>query len=164
LNRSRYILAAALLAAAAVALAATGGWRWLADAAIATAALVHERYGIDIPLALALFGLGEIVFCCSIGAMLAETGKQVSWHNIHEFKLRSLHLGSKRMLRWLWVNRLSWVVPWLVVIVMSLGRVPWWATGAAMVEVGMTLGLGILVSLGLRLPWWNERGVSLEEA
>lgn len=134
-----------------------GAWALgFADFLLATANHVHERYGIDLGIAASLFVTGEILFCVSIAMMLRELGKQVTWASIREFKFHELQLGSRRMVGWLWVNRLSWVVPWLIVAGMSISKVPLWATGAALVEVGLTLAVGIAITAGLRLPWWNQ--------
>lgn len=72
---------------------------------------IHERYGIDVPLAIALFGVGELVFCGSVAMMLRELGQRASWSNVRRFDFKHLELGSRRMVFWLWVNRLSWIVP-----------------------------------------------------
>lgn len=131
-------------------------WDSLQQLLVTTAQHVHGDYGIDVGLSLALFGIGEVFFIASIALMLREVGESISWSAIRKFKIRDLNLGSPRMVALLWVNRASWVIPWLVVIAMSIGRVPWWATGAALVEVGSTLALGVLLTAGLRLPWWNN--------
>ena len=150
-------LAISLAAVAAVVIVLFGVTRWgWAEAAVQTAEAAHRDYGVDVPLALALFGVGEVVFIGSVAMMLREAGSRVTWRRIHAFKIRSLNLGSPRMTVWLWINRASWVVPWVIVILLSLGRVPWWATAAALAEVGATLGLGIVLTLGLKLPWWND--------
>jgi hypothetical protein len=129
-------------------------WDW-GRFIVETAQQAHEDYGINIPLAIALFGVGEVVFIGSIAMMLKVAGEQVTWSSVHAFKLKNLNLGSRRMAMWLWVNRLSWIVPWLVIIAMSITKVPWWATLAALGEVAVTFSVGVVISLGLRLPWWN---------
>lgn len=123
---------------------------------------VHDRYGINIPLALILFGVGEAVFCASVVMMLHELGQKASWRSVRRFDFKHLELGSRRMMFWLWVNRLSWIVPWLVVIGMSVSKVPWWATLLALAEVGSTFLLGLAVTYGFKLPWWNT--ANAEEA
>lgn len=127
-------------------------WSWL----VVLAEGINARYGIDLAIVIALFGVGEILFCGSIAMILQESGKQVSWQVVRTFKMSKLSLGNRRMLGWLWVNRFSWIVPWVIVIIMSAGQVPWVATVAALGEVGATFALGMIVSLGLKLPWWND--------
>lgn len=130
-------------------------WDW-GHSVVHMAQSVHDTYGIDIPVAIGFFGVGEALFVVSVAMMLREAGGQVTWGNIRAFKMKNLNLGSRRMLGWLWVNRLAWIVPWVLVIVVSLGKVPWWATLAALGEAGATFAVGMVISLGLRLPWWNE--------
>lgn len=132
----------------ACVLQVSGAWEWILAVALALAQSVNSRYGINLPLALTLFGIGEIVFCGSIAMMLLEAGQQVTWRQIRTFKIRSLNLGSPRMAYWLWVNRVSWIAPWLVVIVMSMGRVPVLAT-----ITGARKNLGGLLSVhGIEHP------------
>lgn len=157
LKPARRTVLFAALAMAAVTLAVVGVLRWdWGQFVVETAEAVNKKYGVSIPLAVALFGIGELLFIGSVAMMLKEAGTKVTWHNIHAFKLKDLNLGSRRMTAWLWVNRASWVVPWVIVILLSLGKVPWWATAAALTEVGVTLALGIVLTLGLKLPWWNN--------
>jgi hypothetical protein len=156
-RRTKYGLALALIATTVAALWLSGAWRPMWASLATLADYVHVQYGVDIPVALALFGIGELAFCGSVAMMLKEAGQQVTWGSIRSFDLKKLNLGSPRMMGWLWVNRASWVVPWLIVIALSLGKVPWWATVAALLEVGSTLLLGVAISFGLRLPWWNSK-------
>ncbi len=155
-RRARFILV--VIGCALTLLLVTDAWRWFWKSTLQVAELVQDRYGIDLPVAVALFGLGEVLFCGSIAMMLKEAGQQATWKSIRTFNIRELNLGNRRILWWLWVNRLSWSVPWLIVVAMSFGRVPWVATIAALGEVVVTLGIGVLLSLGLRLPWWNQDG------
>jgi hypothetical protein len=154
-RRTRSILFGVLTAVLVAALWTTGAWVPIWTSLRSLAETIHARYGIDVPFAIVLFGIGELVFCFSIAMMLKEAGDNVSWRSIKSFKIKELNLGSRRMMGWLWLNRLSWVVPWLIVISMSMHRVPWWATLAGLAEVGSTLLLGIAVTAGFKLPWWN---------
>lgn len=162
LKVGRWAVAVVALVLVAGVLQVSGAWQWILTAALALAKSVNSRHGINLPFALMLFGIGEIVFCGSIAMMLLEAGQQVTWRQIRTFKIRSLNLGSPRMAYWLWVNRASWIAPWLVVIVMSMGRVPVLATIAAMGEVAATFGVGVLLSFGLKMPWWNEDSALVE--
>jgi hypothetical protein len=138
-------------------LIAVGVFRWgWGDSVVALSQSVHAQYGIDVPLALLLFGGGELVFIGSTAMMLREAGSQVTWRTVRAFKLKDLNLGNRRMMGWLWVNRASWIVPWVAVIALSLGKVPWWVSGAALAEVAATFAVGLLITLGLKLPWWNR--------
>ena len=157
MSRARsWFVPAILVATICAALWSSGWWRPLWDSLEMLARSVHDRYGIDVPFALALFGVGEVLFCLSAAMMLRETGRNVSWRAIHSLDFKHLNLGSRRMMGWLWLNRLSWIVPWLVVIAESIGKVPWWATVAAALEAGSTFLLGVVISFGLKLPWWNS--------
>ena len=152
----RAVIVLAGMAVAFTLLIATDVCRWMWNSVAHVGNFVYQRYGIDLPLALVLFGVGELLFCGSIAMMLKEAGEKITWRGVRLFRIRDLNLGSRRMMGWLWLNRLSWIVPWLVVIAMSIGRVPWWATAVALGEVGATLSLGIFVSLGLQLMMGKE--------
>ncbi len=156
MKHKRSVMLVVWVLLASLLLASLGAWGWIWGEVQQVAAEVHQRYGVDLPAAMALFAVGEVLFLGSIAMMLREAGQRVTWKKLHEFKIRDLNLGSRSMMGWLWVNRLSWIVPWLVVIAMSWGHVPWPVTTAALAEVAATFALGMLVSLGLRLPWWNS--------
>jgi hypothetical protein len=119
---------------------------------------VAVQYGIDLRLTVAGFATAQIVYIWSVAMMLKEAGKtDVTWRDIRRFKLRDLKLGNSRMMAWLAVNRMSWIVFWTVIIVVTWGRVPWWATTAAFADNASTVFWWVVAAAGLNLPWWNRR-------
>jgi hypothetical protein len=125
---------------------------------------VAERYGIDLRAAIGGFALAEAVYVGSIVVMLHEAGtRHVQWRDIRHFKLRDLRLGSPRMMFWLTVNRMSWIVYWTMIIVVTWSRVPWWATAAAFADNVSTVFWWVVAVAGLKLPWWN-RGKAASDA
>jgi hypothetical protein len=125
---------------------------------------VAEQYGLDLRWTVAGFATAQAVYIWAVVMMLHEAGtKHVSWGDVRRFSLRDLKLGSPRIMWWLTVNRMSWIVFWTAIIVITWGRVPWWATTAAFADNASTVFWWVVAAAGLNLPWWNRRSRNAEE-
>lgn len=164
-SRRAYFLAAT---AAGIALATLLMWRfgvltWAWRGIVEGGTFVAGRYGIDLRAAIGGFALAEVVYLGSIVVMLHEAGtRHVHWDDIRHFSLRHLRLGTRRMMFWLTVNRMSWIVYWTAIIIVTWGRVPWWATTAAFADNASTVFWWMVAAAGLKMPWWN-RGKAAHE-
>jgi hypothetical protein len=98
------------------------------------------------------FVVAEALYIWTIAMMLASAGRSHDWSDIRSFRIRELRLDTPRMLMWWWLNRAVWAVFWGVIIVVTWGRVPWWATAAAAVDIAVNLFWGVVIAFGIKLP------------
>ncbi len=124
--------------------------------AVAGSRYVSSRFGLDPALTLAGFATAEAVYVGSIVLMLREAGRSHAWRDIRRFRARDLRLGTPRMLVLWWLNRASWVVFWTAVLAASWGRVPAWVSAVPVADIAIALFWGLVVTVGLRMPWWRE--------
>jgi hypothetical protein len=103
-----------------------------------------------------IFLIGELLFCFSSIMMLRAIGRHITWRNFRDFKINQLFSIDRRVCCWLWVNRLSWIIPLLILCVAALDFAHWWVIAAILGEVATTVMIGIAVSFGLALPRLNS--------
>lgn len=115
--------------------------------------LVSE-YGID-PLKVAfIFVIAEIFFDLGLVIMLWFSGfRKLSWKIIKSLKIKEFRVdwNNPGMMVGLFINRISWVVPFVYIVVVGWGQLPWIVTLGCCVEIGLTLWVGGL-AMGLLGP------------
>lgn len=128
--------------------AMASAWGWLRD----SGRQISERYNLDITATIIAFALAEAVYVATVAGLLVEAGKGSGWSEISRFRIRDIKLDTPRLMAWWWANRAVWAAFWGAIIAITWGRVPWWATGAAAVDIAVNLAWGVVIAFGIRLP------------
>lgn len=115
----------------------------------------ESTYGIDPLAVLALFVATEVLFDLGLVIMLWFGGvRRLSWKAIRAFKLKTARVDWHHpgVMAGLLLNRLSWCVPFVYVIIAGWGRLPWFVTSLAAAEIVVTLWIGALAMGVVRGP------------
>lgn len=115
---------------------------------------LEANYGINPIVALWLFIGAEVLFDLGIVMMLWFGGvRRITWEAVRRLKVKNMRADVRHpgVLIGLILNRLSWTVPFLYIIVAGWGRLPWLITAAAAAEIAITLWIGAM-ALGIVSP------------
>jgi hypothetical protein len=105
--------------------------------------------GLDPVVIGGLFVVAEALYLAGLGVMLATGSRQqLSWSGLRSFRLDPARLDWHHpgVRIGLWLNRLAWTLPFLYLIALGWRELPWWVTAGSVMEIGMTLWVGVAVT------------------
>lgn len=109
---------------------------------------LNQRYGIDADRVGLVFVAAEVLFDLGIVMMLWFAGvRRFSWKTLKSFKLKEFRpdWGNLGVLAGLWINRISWCVPFAYILYVGWHTLPWLVLFGCAVEIMITAWIGLAV-------------------
>jgi hypothetical protein len=108
---------------------------------------LNEKWGVDPAMVAVLFLIAELIFNIGIAIMLFSIGKRyLSFADIGAFRLKSALEGasySPTFCFGLAINRIAWMMPFVYILSVGWGKLPWLICLLCMAEITITFALGV---------------------